>query len=195
MKKLILTAVTTVAIVAGAWRVGRAQAQPAANHPDFSGKWAVDVQASSPGLVPDGVVEMRTSPLTPRSTPGGPASFGSAFTARQDSSALAVESKFGVGQPDMTVVYKDMTVVYKLDGSDSMNLEGTSNTVSTATWRNGTLTILTRLTEINGMDVGVHLARGTRAERVMSLDANGRLLINTTVGVDPTYLTVYRRAN
>lgn len=31
--------------------------------------------------------------------------------------------------------------------------------------------------------------------RVMSLDANGRLLIGTTNGLDPVHLTVYRRAN
>jgi len=189
MKKLIFTAAIVIGIVAGVGHVGRAQDQSAAR-PDFSGKWAVDIQASSPGLVPDGVVERRASLLIPRSTPGGRPSFASAFTARQDASNLTVERKVGVG-----VDQTDLTVVYRLDGSASMNLEGKANTVSTATWRNGTLTILTRLAEVNGETVGVNLARTSQLERVMSLDANGRLLIETTNGLDPTYLTVYRRAN
>src|ERR1700733_1751562 len=99
MKNLTLTAVMTVALVVGTGRGGRAREQ-SPGRPDFSGKWAVDIQASSPGLLPDGVVERRASPLTPRPTPGGPPSFGSAFTARQDSGALTVEGKDGGGPPE-----------------------------------------------------------------------------------------------
>jgi hypothetical protein len=187
MTKLILAPLIAVTLVAGASRIGRAQEQ-SASRPDFSGKWAVDWQASSPGLLPDGVLEGRRFPRKPRPTPGGPPTFAPAFTAHQDESALTVEMKVGV-------VNKDTTVVYKLDGSDSLNLEGMAKTVSTATWQHGTLMILTHVTEINGKGVGADLVHATRSERVMSLDASGRLLIDTTVGVDPTYLTVYRRVN
>jgi hypothetical protein len=190
MKRLILTAVITVALVAVVGRVGRAQTQAPANHPDFSGKWAVDVLASSPGLVLDATRLTQPFLVTPPKTLQP--SFANTFIARQDSSALAIDRRVGSDQTRPRIVIR---VVCRLDGSDSLNVEGTTKTVSTVTWRNGaptshndTLTILTRLAD-TGTVPGLNL------ERVMSLDADGRLLIGTKSGIDPTYLTVYRRAN
>ena len=178
MNKLILTAVITVAIAAGAGRVGRAQTQAAANYPDFSGKWAVDIQASSPGLLLDGEPFLVTRPTTPQP------SFTNAFTARQDSGTLRVqrETRSQGVTISLTVSY------YRLDGSETTNIEGAmTKTASTATWQYGALLIVTRMADPEALP---HKKLG----RIMSLDANGRLVIDTMVGGDPMYLTVYRRA-
>jgi hypothetical protein len=184
MNKLILTAAIVIGVVAGMGRIGGAQTQTPANHPDFSGKWTVDIQASSPGVVLDGE---RLVPAFLVSVPTTlQPSFANAFIARQDSSTLRVQREM-----DRQGVTTNLTVsYYRLDGSETTNIEGAmTKTVSTATWQNKTLRILTR-----NADVDAALPRN-KLERVMSLDANGRLLIETKNGIDPTYLTVYRRAN
>src|SRR5579863_9582055 len=69
MKKLILTAAIVIGVVAGVVRVGRAQTQSPADHPDFSGKW---VLASS--------------------QPPGTHAFGHDFSIAQDATSLVIDS-------------------------------------------------------------------------------------------------------
>jgi hypothetical protein len=180
MNKLILTAVIAVAMVAGMGRVGRALEQSAAR-PDFSGKWAVDIQASSPGLVLDGERLVQPFLMTPPKTLQP--SFANVFTARQDSETLRVQREIRQGVTmSLTVSY------YRLDGSETTNVEGAfTKTASKATWQGGTLTILTRLADTGTIP-------RLELERLMSLDATGRLLVETKSGGGPAYLTVYRRA-
>jgi hypothetical protein len=182
MKKLILTAAIVIGVVAGMGRIGGAQTQTPANHPDFSGKWTVDIQASSPGVVLDG--ERLVHPFLVSVPTTLQPSFANAFIARQDSSTLRIQREM-----DRQVVTTNVTVSsYRLNGSETTNIEGAmTKTASRATWQDGRLTIVTRIANADGS-----LPRN-KLERVMSLDASGRLLIETTNGLDPVYLTVYRR--
>jgi hypothetical protein len=182
MNKLIQTAAIGILVVAAIEPVGRAQTEVRANHPDFSGTWAVDIRASTPGVVLDGVQAVQPFDVTPPTTLHP--TFANGFVARQDGSTLSVQ------RIDRQNVATSLTVVYyRLDGSESTNVEGgMTTTASTATWQNSTLTIVTSFT-----DAGSLLRRTLK--RVMSMDANGRLLVETTVPAGPTYLTAYRRIN
>jgi hypothetical protein len=184
MNKLTLTAGIVIGVVAGAGRIDRAQQQSAVR-PDFSGKWAVDTQASSPGLLTE--EEPARAILMPSATTSPTTlvpSFANAFVARQNSETLRVQRDIRQGTTMiLNVVY------YRLDGSETTNIEGGfTKTASRATWQDGRLTILTHIADADTLP-------RLNLERVMSLDANGRLLIDTENGIDPTYLTVYRRAN
>ena len=166
MKRLILSGLITVALVAGTWRVGRAQEpSTAANPPNISGSWAVDTSAEGQPLFVAG------RPVQP--------SFGTRFVAWQDRRTLFV-GRIIADEPDVTI--------YRFDAPESLNFEGgAEKTVSSAAWQDRTLTIQTRVADAPGT-----LPRN-KLVRVISLDAKGRLLVQTTNGLDSTYLTVYRR--
>ena len=160
--------------VAGASRVGNAQ-EPAAtrNHPDFSGKWAVDspVKAFIAGPGGNG----------PAFVPWARPSLGLVVTIKQDGDTLSVA--------DQTA----QTLVFKLDGSVSRNLVGQRGTVtvSRVTWQGSKLVILQRL----GPNIDDESIPRNKIVRGISIDADKRLLVETTDGLDPTYITVYKPVN
>jgi hypothetical protein len=103
------------------------------------------------------------------------------FVARQDAKVLVIERK--VGSKPVTV-----TTTYQLDGSISRNLEAVIETISTAKWEGERLVIIT--TAATG--------EPGQVKRVMSLAADGSLVIETTIingsAVVTQQTSVYRRA-
>jgi hypothetical protein len=189
MNKLILTAVITVAVVAGVGRVGRAQEQSAAR-PDFSGKW---VLASS--------------------QPPGRNALGGDFSIAQDATTLRIDStSFRVSlsttrAPSGTAF--PVRRIYLLDGTEHPSQEiadppqtttsaptsgfrmssttEESESISKATWAGRQLVIMTydRIKIIApSLTPSVNLIRRT-VRQALSMEANGTLVVESLIVADP----------
>jgi hypothetical protein len=159
-----------VGLVPGRFETGTGQAPM---RPDFSGSWTLVPEASTTPRR----VEWPSGSWGPWADP----TFGQAFSARQDAGALSLVRI--VGDTQVAV-----TTVYKLDGSSSGNLELKAETISTATWQGGNLDVVTRVADADPT------LPANRLERLLWLDPAGRLVVETTNGTAPPYLTVYKHA-
>jgi hypothetical protein len=150
-----------------------AQATAFQDRLDFSGKWTVVTK--EPAQTPQSAADDKR-PRSPIRIAPAP-SFGSEFTARQDASTLAIEHR---------ILGNLSVVTYRLDGSNSENDEGPFKTVSTATWLAGKLVITTRFQNSDPNP-------DNQLTRLLWLDADGRLLVQTVKGTGTPETTVYRR--
>jgi hypothetical protein len=187
MNKLTLTAAIVIGVVAGAWRVGRAQEQSAAR-PDFSGKWAL---ASS--------------------QPPGHQAFGDDFSIAQDATTLEVDStghrvSLSTTRGSSETPFPVRTI-YALDGiehptqviadppvttasaptSGFVMSSGTEESISKATWAGRQLVIMTysriRITAPNQTPSASVIRRTVR--QALSIEADGTLVVESLIGADP----------
>jgi hypothetical protein len=195
MNKLILTAVTTVAIVAGAGRVGRAQTQAAANSPDFSGKWVF--ASSQPPVVRNGPNDVVVS---------GPPPFGGDFSISQDATTLTVDSlgfypsQSRTGAEAGVVLPFSIRTIYVLDGIEHPSQvianrpaitsspqvvravsRPTGESISKTTWVGRQLVIMTYS---KNKIMGGNVIRRT-VRQTLSMEANGTLAVESLIVADP----------
>ena len=163
-----LTAVAVLGMILAA------QAAAFQSKPDFSGKWTL--VPKEPAQMPRSQLDDKRPRIAIRTGPVP--SFGPEFTARQDVRTLVIERRI---DGNLSVV------IYNLDGSDSENNEGPFRTISTATWQGSRLVIATRFPNSDPKPEN-------QLTRLVWLDADGTLLVQTIKGIGIPEITVYRRA-
>jgi hypothetical protein len=187
MNKLILTAVITVAIAAGAGRIGKAQDQSAVR-PDFSGKWV----------------------LTSNQPPGRDA-LGHDFSIAQDAASLTLDSTWFRGScsstggcsetsfPVRTIyvldaiehpsqVISDQPVTTASTPTSGLGMRSaTEESISKATWAGRQLVIMTysriKITALNRTPSISELRRTVR--QALSMEADGTLAVESLIVADP----------
>jgi len=145
-------------------------------HPDLSGHWILMEEPKNPA---EGTIgPNRFIIRTPRP------SLGMEFDVKQDSSILTITQWIGPSRSTSSVA------VYKLDGSDSSNMEGGRETLSIAVWQDSDLLITTRS---KGRAPGM----SGEIKRLLSLESVGAMKISTTLDspdiLDSPYINVYHK--
>jgi hypothetical protein len=193
MNKPILTAAIVIGVVGGVGRVGRAQAQPAGNHPDFSGKWVF--ASSQPPAVQNGPDDVVVS--------GPPPFGGDDFSIAQDATTLTVDS-LGYRPSDFKrgaqALPFSIRTIYVLDGIEhpsqvianrplersipqdvAVKSSTTDESISKATWAGRELVIMTY--SKNKTTSGNVMRRTVR--QALSMEANGTLVVDSLIVADP----------
>lgn len=136
--------------------------------PDFSGRWVV---------IPQDPPEKGRTYLGQPVVVAPERSFGSGFTAVQDSTTLAIDRELA-GRP--------WRVIYNLDGPETRNNEGPFVMVSTARWKGSVLVVSTRLADKDAV-------QDNMVTRELSLNADGTMIVRTKAGKRDFPDTIYRR--
>jgi hypothetical protein len=140
----------------------------ASQHPDLSGHWTLMQEPKDPAegtRGPNGFIVRTPQP-----------SLGMEFDVKQDGSVLTITQWIGPSRSTSSVA------VYKLDGSDSSNMEGGRETLSIAVWQDSGLLITTRL---KGRAPGMN----GELKRLLSLESVGAMKVLTTS--DSQHTNVY----
>jgi hypothetical protein len=142
----------------------------ASQHPDLSGHWTLMQEPKDPAegtRGPNGFIVRTPQP-----------SLGMEFDVKQDGSVLTITQWIGPSRSTSSVA------VYKLDGSDSSNMEGGRETLSIAVWQDSDLLITSRS---KGRAPGM----SGEIKRLLSLESVGAMKISTTL--DSPYINVYHK--
>jgi hypothetical protein len=160
-------------LVVSAFCVGIVSAQ---SRPNFAGRWVLTSTVGPFG-------ELGSRPL--RFFNDASSSLGTDVTISQDAAKLTVEY---AAQPNATVL------TYRLDGAETRNVPppaGDSEVVSTASWKDGKLVILSTQKEVSPQSQSITI----QMTQTLSLTPDGTLVVESTHngGSGKTQTTVYKR--